>query len=390
MRFCIARIFLILLTAATASVARADHISAAIDVLRAVQPGAKDSAAARDAVRELTAGGSQALMPLLHGFRDASPLAVNWLRNAFEQIADAEGKAGRKLPQQELETFVRDQNQSPFARRLVYETLKRSDPGIENRLIPDMLLDASPEFRRDAVALLIKDASTKTDAAIANPLYRKAFAGAVHEDQVKTIAEALRKHNEEVDIQKHFGFLPQWSIVGPFDNKDGKGFAAAYGPELDVNASRAPDLQAEYEGQSAKIRWQPIVTTDDYGIVDIAKQIENYKGSLMYATTTWISDKEQQAEIRLGTPNSWKLWVNGKLVFEREEYHRSSQLDQYRVPVTLKAGSNTLLFKVCQNEQTQDWAQRYQFQIRICNSTGSALLPSTSTAQNDGKSGVQR
>ena len=125
-------------------------------------------------------------------------------------------------------------------------------------------------------------------------------------------------------------------------------------------------------------------------MVDIAKQIENYKGSLMYATTTWTSNKEQQVEIRLGTPNSWKLWVNGQLVFEREEYHRSSQLDQYRVPVNLRAGSNTLLLKICQNSQTQDWAQRYQYQIRICNSTGSALLPSSSTARSEIGSGVRQ
>ncbi|MEJ7592535.1 MAG: hypothetical protein WKF77_13365 [Planctomycetaceae bacterium] len=390
MRLLIVRIFVVLLATAMTSVVRADDISAAIDVLRAVQPGAADSAAARDAVHALKAGGAQTLMPLLHGFREASPLAVNWLRNAFEQVADAETKAGRQLPQQELEAFVRDQNQSPFARRLVYETLKRSDAGIEIRLIPEMLLDASPEFRRDAVATLIKEASALADAAKATPLYRKAFSGAVHEDQVKTIAEALRKNNEVVDIQQHFGFLPQWSIVGPFDNKEGKGFAVAYGPELDVNASKAPDLEAEYDGQTDKVRWQAIATTDDYGVVDIAKQIENYKGSLMYAATTWMSDKDQEAEIRLGTPNSWKLWVNGNLVFEREEYHRSSQLDQYRVPVTLKAGSNTLLFKICQNEQTQDWAQRYQFQIRICNSTGSALLPTTSTARREVSSGVQQ
>ena len=384
------RIAVVLLTTAMAAAVYADDTSEAIDVLRAVQPGALDSAAARDAVHALATGGSQALMPLLRGFRDVSLLAGNWLRNAFEQIADAETKAGRKLPQQELEAFVRDQNQSPFARRLVYETLKRSDAGIEDRLISDMLLDASPEFRRDAVARLISEASAIPDAALATPLYRKAFSGAVHEDQVKTIAEALRKNKEEVDIQRHFGFLPQWSIVGPFDNREEKGFAVAYGPELEVNASKDPNPQAEYDGQSDKVRWQSIATTDDYGVVDIAKQIENYKGSLMYATTTWTSDKEQQAEIRLGTPNSWKLWVNGKLIFEREEYHGSSQLDQYRIPVSLKAGSNTLMLKICQNEQTQDWAQRYEFRIRICNSTGSAILPTTGTARSEIGSGVQQ
>ena len=379
----------ILLMPSLATIVRADDTDDAITVLRSVQPGAVDSAAARKAVQHLTKTSQTSLMPLLNGFQDASPLAINWMRNAFEQIADGESIAGRKLPQKELEAFVRDQKQSPFARRLVYETLKRSDATVEDRLIPDMLLDASPEFRRDAVARLIKEASPIEDAAKSTPLYRSALSGAVHEDQVKTIAEALRKNQEEVNIQRHFGFLSQWSIVGPFDNKDGKGFAAAFGPELDVEAGKDPDLQAEYDGQLGKVQWQSIATTDDYGVVDIAKQIENYKGSLMYATTNWTSDKEQHLEIRLGTPNSWKLWVNGKLVFEREEYHRSSQLDQYRVPVILQPGKNLLMFKICQNEQTQDWAQRYQFQIRICNSTGSAVLPSTSSAQNETTSGVQ-
>jgi hypothetical protein len=368
----------------------ADSTSDAIAVLRAVQPGAIDSAAAREAVQQITTNGAEGLMPLLQAFRNASPLANNWLRNAFEQIVAGESAANRKLPQEELEAFVLDQTQSPLARRLVYETLKQTDASIEDRLIPDMLLDASPEFRRDAVARLIREAAAIPDAAKATTLYRKAISGAVHEDQVKTIAEALRKNNETIDIQKHFGFLPEWSIVGPFDNKDEKGFAVAYGPELDVNASKDPDLQAEYDGQSGKVHWQPIATTDDYGMIDIAKQIENYKGSSMYAVTTWVSDKDQQVEIRLGTPNSWKLWVNRELVFEREEYHRSSKLDQYRVPVSLKAGKNTLMFKVCQNEMTQDWAQRYQFQIRVCDGTGSAILPSNSTARNETRSGVRQ
>jgi len=390
MRPIVAGIAGILLGTAMTTIVNADTTSAAIAVLRAVQPGAADSAVAREAVQKLAVGGEQALMPLLNAFRDASPLSSNWLRNAFEQIVEAETKAGRKLPQKELEAFVLDQAQSPLARRLVYETLRQTDPGIEGRLIPDMLLDASPEFRRDAVARLISEAAAMPDATQATPLYRKAISGAVHEDQVKTIAEALRKNNETIDIQKHFGFLPDWSIVGPFDNKDEKGFAVPDGPELDIDSSKDPDLQAEYDGQAGKVRWQPITTTDDYGMIDIAKQIENYKGSSMYAVTTWTSDKDQQVEIRLGTPNSWKLWVNRTLVFEREEYHRSSKLDQYRVPVNLKAGKNMLMFKVCQNEMTQDWAQRYQFQIRICDSTGSAILPSNSTARHETRSGVRQ
>jgi hypothetical protein len=86
-------------------------------------------------------------------------------------------------------------------------------------------------------------------------------------------------------------------------------------------------------------------------------------------------EQDQDVEIRLGTPNGWKLWVNQELVFAHEEYHQSMRLDQYRARAHLKAGPNRLLLKLCQNEQTEDWAQRYEFQVRVCDPTGTAVLP---------------
>jgi hypothetical protein len=56
------------------------------------------------------------------------------------------------------------------------------------------------------------------------------------------------------------------------------------------------------------------------------------------------------------------------------------KLDQYSVPVTLRAGSNTILLKICQNEQEEDWAQRYQFQVRTCNVSGIAVHSSDNSA----------
>lgn len=383
-------IFCVILSCGPTASAQADNITSAVKTLQSVEPGGKGTSAARQAAELLSTAGDKALLPVLQGFKDADPLAANWLRNSFEQIVDGIRASGRKLPAAELEAFIRDQKQSAVARRLAYESLKIQTPEIEARLIPECLLDASPEFRRDAVAMLIKQASTVTDASGSTPLYRKAMQGAVHEDQVKTIAEALRKNGETVDIQKHFGFLPRWSIVGPFDNKEEKGFAVPYAPETEASISKGADFAAEYDGQLGKVQWKPLASEDDFGVIDIAKQLENHKGSLMYATTNWTSSAEQKVQIRLGTPNSWKLWVNGTLVFEREEYHRSSQMDQYSVPVTLKAGENFLLLKVCQNEMTQDWAQRYQFQVRICDGTGSAVLPVTTTASSDSQTGVSR
>lgn len=380
-------ILLSTLLAFTAETGLADEVADSVKLLQSIEPGGKGTASARKAVESLAASGD--LMAVLKGFKGSSPLSVNWLRNAFEEIVEANKKAAKPLPVEELKGFIADRSESPIARRLAYETLRAADATIEDQLIPDMLLDPSPEFRRDAVARLIQEASA-AEAAAATPIYRKALSGAVHEDQVKQIAEALRKNGETVNIQKHFGFLPQWMVIGPFDNKEEKGFAVAYTPETTAAEGNPLDPAAEFDGQLGKVKWQSVVTEDDYGVLDIAKQIQNYKGSLMYASTTWKSDREQNVEIRLGTPNAWKLWVNGKLVFEREEYHRSSAMDQYKVPVLLKAGDNVVLIKVCQNEQTQDWAQKYQFQLRVCDSTGSAVLPVTTTASKDLSSGENR
>lgn len=361
--------YLTLVCAVLIGAAQADEIA----TIKSVGPGAKGAAEARAARDVLAKGGAKNLIPILQAFKGSSLLATNWLRGAFETIADAEIKTGNYLPKDELLAFVKDTSGSPEARRLAFEWLLKRTPELEENVIPEMLLDPSPEFRRDAVARLLEQAK-EASGDEATSVYRKALKGAVHEDQVEAIAKALRAAGDEVDIQKHFGFLPTWKIVGPFDNKDKKGYPIAYPPESKI------ELDAEYDGQLGKVKWQPISTEDDYGVVNIADDIENYKGSLMYATTTYNSSSARQVEFRLGTPNAWKLWVNGKLVFEREEYHRSTRMDQYRIPVDLQAGGNVVMIKVCQNEQDDSWAQRYQFQLRVCDSTGSAILPSTQSA----------
>ena len=354
-----------------------------IATLKGVGAGSKGTAEAQAARDKLVEGGARNLIPLLKAFEGSPRLTTNWLRSTFETIADAEIKAGRSLPKGDFLEFIHDTSQSPAARRLAYEWLLKRTPELADELIPKMLLDPSPDFRRDAVARLIEE-SGEVDGDKKTAALQQAMKGAVHEDQVKTISKALRDAGIEVNIQQHFGFLPQWKIIGPFDNKEMKGYPVEYPPE------KALDLAAEYDGQLGKVKWEPIDTSDDYGVVNIAEDIENYKGSLMYATTVYQSGKDQDVQFRLGTPNAWKLWVNGKLIFEREEYHRSTRMDQYKIPVSLKAGANTILLKVCQNEQEQPWAQKYQFQLRVSDRSGAAILPAASSAQNDSTKGQLR
>ena len=119
---------------------------------------------------------------------------------------------------------------------------------------------------------------------------------------------------------------------------------------------------------------------DTVGLFDIARLTRPHKGAVTYAATEFQSDREQEIEFRLSTQNAWKVWLNGEFLFGQEEYHRGSMFDQYAVRGRLKPGKNVILLKVCQNEQTQDWAQTWAFQFRVCDVSGRGLRSSAERA----------
>lgn len=372
--------FIALLAMATGSV-----VSEAADLtteLKAINSVGKEGAgnkAASEAVRILSAAPADAIPDILTGFAGASPLAANYLRSAVEAIADRQLADGAKLPVKQLEEFVWDREADPRARRLGYELLLRVDDSAEERIIPQMLLDPSPEFRRDAVARLIATAgqTIKKEAAVQE--WQKALSGATDSDQVKAIAKALKEFGQDVDLAGHYGFLTSWRIIGPFNNREFVGFDTTYPPEEKI------DFDAKLEGQLGDVAWGPIATEQEYGILDIAKSVAPHKGAVMYLTTTFDSAAADEVQLRLGTPNAWKIWLNGKLLFGRDEYHRGMAIDQYQVAAKLKAGKNVILVKLCQNEQEDSWAQRYQLQLRVCESSGIAVHQSRLGAANTSK-----
>ena len=349
----------------------AAELSPQLKAVRSVSREGQGNEAAAAAVRTLSAASASDLLQILIGFEGASPLAANYLRNAVESVVDRHLAANKPLPAKQLESFVLKRSNDPRARRLAFEVLAKVDLTASDRLIPKMLLDPSPEFRRDAVQRLVGEAEGlgKDSDNKAKQLYRKALSGATDSDQVKKISNSLKDLGDEVDLVTHFGFLTDWRIVGPFDNRGFIGFDIAYAPEKEL------DFVAKLQAKDGEVAWGVITTSDEFGIVDIAKSVAPHKGAVMYLATSYESAANRNVEFRFGTPNAWKLWVNGKFLFGRDEYHRGMAIDQYRVPANLKAGKNVILLKLCQNEQDDDWAQRYQIQIRVCDPSGVAVLP---------------
>src|SRR5262249_8961530 len=127
---------------------------------------------------KLVAFGPAALPSILSAMDTTDTVVANWLRTAFDRIVEEDRKTGAKgIDSDKLLAFVKDAKRQGRARRLALEVIDRLHPGTSARLIPGWLDD--PEFRYDAVALLMKEADTLAkdgDQKKAIAAYQKAFA----------------------------------------------------------------------------------------------------------------------------------------------------------------------------------------------------------------------
>jgi hypothetical protein len=309
---------------------------------------------------------------------DNNAVTDNWLRPAVDAIADRIQQDGKKMPVKELEAFIQQCRNNPAARRIAYELLTLADPAAPDRLLPTMLDDPSIELRREAVAVILSKAEKLLkdgDKAQALVHFNTALKAARDQDQVDACAKALDGLGVKVDLVAHFGLIQDWYILAPFDSTDGVGYKTAYPPESKIH------LDKTYEGKGgAKINWLRHQETNPRGLVDLNKlfreklnQATRVREAVAYAYTEVESPEERLIEIRCGSATAVKIFLNGKQVFAREEYHHGMSMDQHLATVTLKKGKNTIVLKICQNNQNEQWAQTWAFSVRLCDAVGTAV-----------------
>lgn len=360
----------LLLGGISAATLRAEPtLEQALAALKNIGVHGKGQAEAVKAVAALSAQPVSSLVPLLTALNTASPLEANWLRGAIESVFDRAVRNKSPTLAEDLESFTREKKNSPRARRLSFELLTRLDPKTPEKLLPQMVNDPSLELRRDAIELVVEmSKAEKFSPPVYLALYKKIFESARDLDQIEKMAANLREQGDKVDLPRHLGFVMDWKLIGPFDNRDKKGFAVAYPPEKEINPA------AVYDGKEAPVKWLAAESSDQYGIVDLNKAIGKHMGAAAYALVEFDVDKETPCQLRLGCINANKIWLNGELLHEREVYHALTKIDQYTAKGTLKPGRNVILLKICQNEQTENWAQDWQFQLRVCDEIGTPIL----------------
>lgn len=343
-----------------------------VGTLRSVTAEGQGNVAASGAWKTVSGAPLTALPALLEAMDGANDYALNWLRSAVEVVEQRGRQAGGQVPLEGLESFLRETRHHPRARRLAFEMIRRADPERAGRLLPGFLNDPAGELRREAVDQVVAagDALVAGNAAGAVAKYREALGHAREADQIDVIAKKLTDLKEKVDLPKVFGWVMKWRLIGPFDNTGGAGFAKAYPPEEGI------DFGAEMDGKAGKVRWVEFESKDDYGMIDFNKPFTELKEVAGYAAAEFWSDAARSVEVRLGCQNGWKVWVNGVLLFGRDEYHRNREVDQYRMPVELKPGRNVILVKCCQNEQKEDWTKSWDFQLRVTDAQGTPVMSS--------------
>ena len=354
-------------------------IASADDPLQTLGKSSKDTQQAKAVVQKLLSQKDLSLTAVLTAMKSQNDIAKNYYLSVAQAVADRE-------PTQSVEAckqFLTQRDQDSTARYWAFTYVTTYLPTMREKLLDSMIDDPCPELRFDAIELQIKRLETTPPATAEakQAAYDRLLQLARLPEQVQRVAKLLDESGKKVELLKHFGFLANWNVVGPFDNVGQASFNVAYAPEKEYLENKlAGKLDSlKYDGKEKGLTWKPIETDKPDGKVDLNAAYNNAKGAVVYAVGSFESAKNQTAEIRVGCPNAIKVWVEGKLVIDREVYHAGDQIDQYIAPIQLKAGKNSILVKVCQNEQTEQWAQDWSFQLRISDPTGLAIQSSVAS-----------
>lgn len=128
-------------------------------------------------------------------------------------------------------------------------------------------------------------------------------------------------------------FITDWLIAGPFPNENCKGFDTPYPPEQTKSLDDA--LKAA--------EWKRAGVSDS--IMDLLPHFKPNTNVVAYALAKIEAPNEMPTELLIGSDDGVKVWLNGELVHSNHA-HRGVQVDQDRVTVRLRHGTNWLLLKV--------------------------------------------
>jgi len=211
------------------------------------------------------------------------------------------------------------------------------------------------DLKEPATRALIAVAARLTTAGERNKAlqaYEKVRQMGGSAETTRLVAKQMRELGADVDVTAMLGVVTHWWVVGPFElGDDNKGWNTDYIGEPNVK------LDASYTSGNRKVVWKHVASRQDDGKVDLRADVADRDQCIAYAYTEITVDAETQAVLLVGADDSEKIWVNGKQVLDLF-VARPLKVDQDRVPVRLKAGTNAVLLKIWQNNLAWEFCVR--------------------------------
>ena len=206
----------------------------------------------------------------------------------------------------------------------------------------------------------------KVEAPAAAPAAKPADVKAPEVKKDETAAKKLGPYslNEE-------GFILNWLIVGPFPNPgerpDCKGFDTDYLKNYGGEEKYVPANGMEIaKDDGKKVKWTPYTSPDteiDFFAVTSLGLADQQENVVTYSACWLECEKDMAVEIRAGSDDGYKLWVDNKLIGTQHVY-RSDERDSESYPIKLAKGTHLVLIKV-----DTDWGQ-YSMMVRVVSPDG--------------------
>lgn len=156
---------------------------------------------------------------------------------------------------------------------------------------------------------------------------------------------------EQVFLELGIPWEDNWQVSGPYQNKNTFSYNYTFVPEV---------------SNVDKPTWKFFHDGINDGYIDFSQGLGKSDWATAYAVTYIYSPEEQPVEIRIGSDESFKLWLNNNLTFSR--YLQSdSPFDHDKVKVVLHSGYNKVMIKVV--NRVHEWG----FMCRITDENGKGI-----------------
>ena len=148
-----------------------------------------------------------------------------------------------------------------------------------------------------------------------------------------------------------FQNLDSWFVFGPFyagrKTKPADALAREWpGEKQALSGDMNPNLTYRTE-DGRTLDFRKTVSANPDGFNDLGRTFEsNRSDAVGYAIKTIRSDSDRKAMLRLGVDYFFRVYVNGKLVFERTENHGAPKPNIFRLRIDLKKGDNVIVMKI--------------------------------------------